>query len=344
VQTFYGIWDDGGRVYGGGSYVVPTRGNPDNPDNLGNLLEQQFEATALVEEAGGGTTVSLGRTSTNHAIDWSNGLRGWYIDLKLENVVAEGERVVVAPQLRGSRVVFVSMIPEDCCSSGGLSWINALDFKDGSRLAYTPFDYNLDGGFGADDKLSIVDDAGDTSKVVGSSIRILTDGGTGVYSAPSQLGLGGGQMQSIVSDSEGDLILLRESTALEWRNWVQLKYLPCTADFLSARRREAPPAQRKDCPTRSPPRLRDLHHDQSPASPPPKPVNRHLPKRFHADRTADHGRHRRHPGRHRLSQLHQSGRQGAPCRDGGGTDVAGGVYGASLYRERLLQPRHRHGL
>jgi Tfp pilus tip-associated adhesin PilY1 len=45
--------------------------------------------------------------------------RGWYIDLKLEDGVAEGERVVVAPQLRGGRVVFVSMIPEDCCSSGG---------------------------------------------------------------------------------------------------------------------------------------------------------------------------------------------------------------------------------
>jgi type IV pilus assembly protein PilY1 len=217
VQTFYGIWDDGGRVYDGD--VLPTRGD---------LLEQQFEATAFVEEAGGGAAVSLGRSSTNTAIDWSGsdagpGDRGWYIDLKLQGGVAEGERVVVAPQLRGSRVVFVSMIPADCCSSGGLSWINALDFKDGSRLAYTPFDYNLDGGFGADDKLSIVDDAGDTSQVVGSSIRILTDGGTGVYSAPSQLGLGGGQMQSIVSDSEGDLILLRESTALEWRNWVQLQ-------------------------------------------------------------------------------------------------------------------------
>jgi len=213
-QSFYGIWDDGGRVYGdAGSYVVPSRGD---------LLEQQFQAEASVQEADGGTTVSLGRSSTNLTIDWSDGDRGWYIDLKLADDDAEGERVVVAPQLRGNRVVFVSMIPEDCCSSGGLSWINALDFKDGSRLPYTPFDYNLDGSFSADDKLSI-DDAGDTSQVVGSSIRILTDGGTGVYSAPSQLGLGGGKLQSIVSDSEGDLLLLRESTALDWRNWVQLQ-------------------------------------------------------------------------------------------------------------------------
>ena len=213
VQTFYGIWDDGGQVYGrDGDYVAPARGD---------LLAQNFKAETTVNE-GGGSDASSGRSSTDLSIDWSNGQRGWYIDLKLDDD-AEGERVVAAPQLRGNRVMFVSIIPDDCCSAGGLSWINALDANDGSRLGYTPFDYNRDGSLDANDRLSALDDTGDTFMVVGSSIRILTDGGTGIYSVPSQLGLGGGELQSIVSDSEGDLIQLRESTAREWRNWVQLQ-------------------------------------------------------------------------------------------------------------------------
>ncbi|MGB5835025.1 MAG: PilC/PilY family type IV pilus protein, partial [Thiohalocapsa sp.] len=215
VQSFYGIWDDHGQVFMGadGGFDVPSRTG-------GDLRMQQFGAEATVNDAGG-ALASLGRTSSDNPIDWSaDGHRGWYIDLKLADGDAEGERVVIAPDVRGNRVVFVSMIPEACCSSGGVSWITALDANDGSRLTFSPFDYDLDGGFDTGDLL----DAGeDVPAVPGSSIRMLTDGGTGIYSAPTQLGLGGGKMQSIVSDSEGDLFRLRESTALDWRNWLQLQ-------------------------------------------------------------------------------------------------------------------------
>ena len=215
VQSFYGIWDDNGLVFGAeaGGYDVPSR-------VAGDLLTQRFLAVIHVggvDEA----SASLGRTSTDFAIDWSkNGARGWYIDLILASDEAEGERVVVAPSLSGNRVIFVSMIPEDCCSAGGVSWINALDANDGSRLSLTPFDYNLDGAFDANDLLP---EAADETAAPGSSIRALTDGGAGIYSAPMQLGLANGALQQILSDSDGDLIRLQESTALGWRNWLQLR-------------------------------------------------------------------------------------------------------------------------
>lgn len=215
VQSFYGIWDDNGLVFAAdvGGFDVPSRAG-------GDLLAQQFLAQVRINDPEG-ALASLGRTSTDHAIDWSeNGDRGWVIDLVLADADPDGERVVVAPDVSGNRVVFVSMIPEDCCSSGGVSWINTLDANDGSRLSVTPFDYNLDGDFDANDLLQMAENS---AAMPGSSIRVLADGGTGIYSAPMQLGLGNGAVQKIVSDSEGDLIRLRESTALGWRNWLQIR-------------------------------------------------------------------------------------------------------------------------
>lgn len=215
VQTFYAIWDS----------LTPSSVANFSPPTRDQLFEQSFQQEATVESVAtnGGTSeiVSKGRSSTNWPIDWSV-KKGWYIDLKLGNTV-EGERVVVAPQLRGNRVVFVSMIPEDCCSSGGLSWVNALDASDGSRLPTTPFDYNGDGGFDNKDMLSVKDPQTNAPiDVVGSSIRVMSDGGSGIYSGPSTMGIGDGGLMSIVADSEGDLIQLRESSALDWRNWVEI--------------------------------------------------------------------------------------------------------------------------
>ena len=215
VQSFYGIWDDNGLVFAAdvGGFDVPSRAG-------GDLLAQQFQAEVRINDPEGGLA-SLGRTSTDNPIEWSeNGYRGWFIDLVLANGDPEGERVVASPDVSGNRIVFVSMIPEDCCSSGGVSWINTLDANDGSRLSVTPSDYNLDGDFDANDLLQTPDNS---PAIPGSSIRALADGGTGIYSAPTQIGLGNGNVQQIVSDSEGDLIRLRESTALGWRNWLQLR-------------------------------------------------------------------------------------------------------------------------
>ncbi len=221
TQTFYGIWDDDGLVHPDGvtgSFSRPTRAN---------LLQHAFVETTNVKNEEG-TIVSRGRTSTKHPVYTpDDAVRGWRIDLEIPGDVAGtectgSERVVVDPQVRRGRVVFVSMIPESACAAGGSSWVNALDALDGSRLDFTPFDFNLDGGFDSRDLLDTDDDPS-TQGEVGSSIRVLADNGTGIYSAPSLLGLGGGEAISVISDSEGDLIQLEESNAYGWRTWLQLE-------------------------------------------------------------------------------------------------------------------------
>jgi type IV pilus assembly protein PilY1 len=214
VQSLYGIWDDHGKVFpsADGGFSVPSRAQ---------LLQQELLAEITVTDENG-VAASLGRSSTDYPADWSaGGHRGWLLDLKLQGAVGDGERVVVSPQVRNGRVVFVSMTPEDCCSAGGVSWITALDAADGSRPSQTPFDYTLDGYFTVDDLLVAEEGA---PAIPGSSIRVLTDGGSGVYSAPATLGLGAdGAMQSVIADSDGDMIRLRESTALSWRSFIQLE-------------------------------------------------------------------------------------------------------------------------
>jgi type IV pilus assembly protein PilY1 len=220
VQSLYGIWDDRGVVYPSaeGGLEVPTRSE---------LLQQELLVEATVTDENGVPT-SRGRISTNHPANWSaDGDRGWYVDLKLQGLAGDGERVIVSPQIRNGRVLFVSTIPDDCCRAGGLSWVTALDAADGSRPGQTPFDYTQDGYVTVDDLLA---EEG-TPAVPGSSVRVLADGtsggpggGSGVYTTPAALGLGaGGAMQTVVADSNGDMIRLQESTALSWRNFNQLQ-------------------------------------------------------------------------------------------------------------------------
>lgn len=209
-QTFYGIWDDFNLIFSADGDQSSS-----NPPSRDDLLAQEFVGSEVEVVDADGVLVSLGRVSTDYSIDWSDNLyRGWYIDLVPGEADPEGERVIVAPEVRNNRIIFASMIPEGCCLAGGSSWANALDANDGSRIGMSPFDYDLNGTFNSNDLLG---------NLPGSSIRNMTDGGTGIYSAPTRLGLGGGQMQSIVSDSEGDIVQLQESTGLIWRNWTQLR-------------------------------------------------------------------------------------------------------------------------
>jgi type IV pilus assembly protein PilY1 len=210
VQTFYGIWDDDGLVHPGsaGGYSVPSRSD---------LLQHAFiEEVDARNEAG--AILSRGRTSTTdaEAAAPAGAVRGWLIDLVLADGEGEGERVVVAPQVRQGRVVFASMIPGGVCKAGGTGWINALDAIDGSRLPYTPFDYNLDTNANAQDLLEV---AGGMEQI-GSSIR---PDDSGIYAVPSLLDLGGGEILSVISDSAGDLIQLQETGIGGWRTWLQLE-------------------------------------------------------------------------------------------------------------------------
>ncbi|WP_058556413.1 pilus assembly protein [Thiohalocapsa sp. ML1] len=214
TQTFYGIWDDNGRVYEwtGGSFPVPTRLN---------LMQHAFIEEVPVNEGDGGQSLSLGRTSTSSkdAIMPDGDVRGWMIDLEIPGeFVADcggSERVVSNPELRTGRIRFVSVIPEGACGAGGSSWINALDAISGSRLDYSPFDFDLSGTIDKHDLLPTSD--GDQ---VGSSIRLMADDGTGIYSMPSDISLGGGRVMSIISDSKGDLSQTMGSGSMG-RTWLQ---------------------------------------------------------------------------------------------------------------------------
>jgi len=200
VQSFYGIWDQGG------SETV----------SADDLLEQRFLETDL-RVTGSDTTavVSQGRTSTRNPIDWSVH-KGWRLDL-LVGAAALGERVVSAPQLRGGRVVFVSLIPEpDPCKAGGSSWVNAVAYESGSALDESPFDFDLSGFVDSADLL--VTSSGD--QVVGTSMRLAAGV---IYSNPSTLVLPGGETLNVLSSSEGGLASLRESSALRWRVWYQIQ-------------------------------------------------------------------------------------------------------------------------
>ncbi len=219
VQSIYGIWDRQGLD---GDDRAPTRAM---------LLRQRFEAEVRIPGDEEAADASLGRTSTGLSIDWSKH-RGWYIDLALEKdlsrsalgpTTALGERVVSAPRLRGSRVELVSVIPPAPCSSVGQSWLNVLDVASGGRPAVSPFDYNGDAVIDSDDLLRVPggDDRG-TRVTAGTSIRLLADGGAGLYRAPAAL-LVGAQTLSTVFDSTGELWQLLESSEGDWQNWHQLQ-------------------------------------------------------------------------------------------------------------------------
>lgn len=208
VQTFYGIWDLGES--GGVDTALVLRSQ---------LLAQQIEKTEVQNQTSRvSAVVSEGRTSSRNPVDWSIH-KGWSLDLiETQNNERKGERVVQPPQIRGDRVLFVSLIPDtNPCKGGGESWINAVAYASGAALDETPFDFDLNGVFDSGDLLAVSDSP---TPVPGTSIRLA---GGGIYSGSAALPLPGGDTKTLISSSEGELIELRESSALRWRVWQQLR-------------------------------------------------------------------------------------------------------------------------
>jgi type IV pilus assembly protein PilY1 len=201
VQTFYGVWDPGGT----------------EQVSADDLLEQELLQTDL-RTAGDGSSIALtlGRTSTRNPIDWSVN-SGWRLDL-IGPAGAQGERVVSAAQLRGDRVIFVSLVPEsDPCKAGGFSWVNAVAIASGSALDDSPFDFDLNGTLDSADLL----DAGSETTVAGTSLRLAAGG---IFSSPASLVLPGGGTLTLISSSEGDLLAPSGMESFgRWRVWHQIQ-------------------------------------------------------------------------------------------------------------------------
>ena len=116
--------------------------------NRSTLVEQKILTTLT-------TNGSEWRQTTNNEVDYDEGKRGWFMDLKQTGVDATGERIVYEPVIRGGRVIFNTlMASHDRCTGGGDSWLMELDLFTGSRLDVTPFDVNGDSRFSATDFLN----------------------------------------------------------------------------------------------------------------------------------------------------------------------------------------------
>lgn len=214
-QTFYGIWDDLVNT------IEITRAA---------LLEQEV-LTGEVRLAQTGETVSSTfavRGVTNRRINWAaeptspptaGQHLGWFIDLP-----ESGERVHQSPAVRGDRVVFATVTPnDDPCSAGGDSWLMEIEWKDGSAVeTISPFDFLQTGAF----ELLEVRPIGSgttaaTEPFLGGGLRMP---GTGVYSAPIALVVSTAEERKLIHTSGGELIGIGESTGLNrFRPWREIR-------------------------------------------------------------------------------------------------------------------------
>ncbi len=154
---------------------------------------------------------------------------GWYMKLVSPVNGAEGERVVVAPLLRGGRVVFVTMIPEsDPCGWGGTSWLMELDAESGARLDSSPFDINGDGDFTIEDFVEIFDTNNDGTidtddgEIPTSGIRKKD---MGIIKTPGVVVCEDGTECKYTSGTSGKLDMVKESTdnPTGRQSWLQIR-------------------------------------------------------------------------------------------------------------------------
>jgi type IV pilus assembly protein PilY1 len=166
LQTMYGIWD---RDLSGTSNTVAKS----------KLLQQTFlnETVANDREY---------RVLSQESIDWDIH-HGWYVNLRLEGGVLDGERVIATPSLSKERVLFTTFIPRsDPCLSGGESWVLGMDALSGGRLNGSLFDVNNDKYFDTTDVVSCGSaNCAPSGYKVGGSIdapgNLFGDGGDSSY-------------------------------------------------------------------------------------------------------------------------------------------------------------------
>jgi type IV pilus assembly protein PilY1 len=209
MQSLYGIWDNGS-----------------NSNFTRSSLQQQsivWENTYSFTDPDGATVTWPLRVTSNNDVNWSTH-RGWYMDLVPPSGTLEGERVIADPALRHGRIIFVTYIPSvDPCSSGADSWIMELDPLTGSRLEFSPFDLNNNGGFETGDYVTIdIDGDGTPDAPVPTSGRKIQGGAT----EPAFLVSRDGSEVKIVSRSDGSTESIGNNPgprAAGRQSWRQLK-------------------------------------------------------------------------------------------------------------------------
>jgi type IV pilus assembly protein PilY1 len=180
LQTIYGIWDYGDRVF-----IPPLWSEDDDSEFLGTFrdpdettqLSNQPETVKLLKQEASEVTVGSGETEvtlrilTDEKPQWittpddDNQLpdpsgsvsndAGWYLDLD----VYTGERVISDVILRDGVLIVIGFIPkQSLCGSGGDSVFMELNPFTGGQLAGVNFDIHDDGSVGQDDYVQIEKD------------------------------------------------------------------------------------------------------------------------------------------------------------------------------------------
>lgn len=149
VQSIYGIWDTG---------------DPNGVSGRSQLQEQSImtEGThTFTDDNDTETTSDDTSVSNEYRITTSIPLeandKGWYLDLVSPTNGEEGERQVTDIVLRRGVLYFNTSIPEaDTCSPTGTSWLMAVNAENGNATHSSTFDYNQDGVYDDEDKVSDV--------------------------------------------------------------------------------------------------------------------------------------------------------------------------------------------
>jgi type IV pilus assembly protein PilY1 len=123
TQSFYGVLDT----------TAPGVPPPTHPIGLNKLEEQTLTDATYTYTNSQGQTVSFPvRTVTSNKIDWQS-QDGWYM-----NLPDPGERVITNPRLEGGTVIFTTYTPSatggDACSSGGYSYLMAVNYATGGAF------------------------------------------------------------------------------------------------------------------------------------------------------------------------------------------------------------------
>lgn len=121
TQSVYGIWDH----------------NATTTVTVGELVQQVITDASV-------------RTATQHMVDYSASVKGWYFDLPVN-----GERLTGTPALEDGLLTFTTIIPSASpCDFGGRGFVNTVDFMTGGMLSFPAFDINRNNRIGFDDGLS----------------------------------------------------------------------------------------------------------------------------------------------------------------------------------------------
>lgn len=193
IHSLYGIRDDGS-----GDTVLRDE-----------LVGQEIIAELSADAASNEFDQNLRVTSDNAQPENPDERMGWHLDLLYppdNESAADGERSVTRPIIRGSRIVFTTLIPSsDPCAGGGDSWIMEMNAMTGSRLDTPPFDLDDDGEFTEGDNVEIVDEDGNTIQVPVTGIGP----DLGIISNPSIIS-SGGEENKYISGSTGRRGQIRE--------------------------------------------------------------------------------------------------------------------------------------